>query len=216
MEGCEKMNNRTITVRGSAKVSAAPDWVVISFNLEAEKYDYTQCMDQLARQTESLREELVTVGLEKESLKTSHFNIDTNFDWVNQRHVFRGYKASHDLKVEFPFEKDYLNEVLRVLGQTQSQASFRISFQIKDTEPLRQQAIAGAVKNCRDKAQILVDAAGVTLGELIQIDYSWSEIHIQPRMEVCAMSVESSSPAYDITPEDVDVSDSVTVIWAIK
>ncbi len=60
------------------------------------------------------------------------------------------------------------------------------------------------------------NAAGVTLGDLIQIDYSWSEIHIQPRLKVCEMAIESSSPAYDITPEDVDVSDSVTVIWAIK
>ncbi len=210
------MSKRTIRVRGSAKVSGSPDWVTISFDVVSREYDYAECMEQLARQTESLREELLTVGLEKESLKTTQFNINTNFEWINKRNVFKGYIASHNLRVEFPFNKEYLNEVLKVLGRTQSQASFRISFEIKDPEPLRQQAIAEAVKNCRAKAKVLAEAAGVNLGELLQIDYSWSEVRFESRMELSSeMVLCESAPAFDITPEDVDISDSVTVIWEV-
>jgi hypothetical protein len=210
------MSKRTIRVRGSAKISGSPDWVTISFDIESREYDYAECMEQLARQTESLHEELLTVGLEKESLKTTQFNIHTNFEWINKRNVCKGYLASHNLRVEFPFNKEYLNEVLKVLGRTQSQASFRISFEIKDPEPLRQQAIAEAVKNCRVKAKVLAEAAGVNLGELLQIDYSWSEVRFESRMELSSeMVLCESAPAFDITPEDVDISDSVTVIWEV-
>lgn len=131
------MNNRTLRVRGSARISGAPDWVVISFNLNGQDYEYKKSMEKLISQTDSLRQELSSVGLEKENLKTSQFNIDTNFEWVNNRHIFKGYKATHSLRVEFPFENDYLEKVLRVLGLTESQASFNVSFEIKDPEPLR-------------------------------------------------------------------------------
>jgi len=70
--------------------------------------------------------------------------------------------------------------LLRVLSHTQSQASFRISFEVKDLKPLRQQAIAEAVKNSREKAQVLTEAAGVELGEIMQIDYIYFR-GIRPR-----------------------------------
>ncbi len=213
------MENRTIRVRGSAEVSGVPDWVVISFSVSSRHYEYGTCMERLAVRTESLREELASVGLERDSLKTSHFHIDTDFERVKEgsreRYVFKGYNASHHLKVEFPFEKEYVNEVLRVLSRTESEASFRISFGIKDLEPLRQQAIAGAVKNSKEKAQLLADAAGVALGDILQIDYSWSEVHFRSSLDICEMAAPMEAPDYDFTPDDVDVSDSVTVVWSI-
>ncbi len=212
------MNDRNIRVRGSAKVSAAPDWVVIYFDIQSLQYNYAECMARLNQKTEHLRTELQKVGLDKESLKTTQFNIGTHFEWIKDKSVFRGYKAEHELNVEFPFDKEYLNKVLHVLGSTESEASFNIIFKIKDPEPFRQQALAEAVKNCRQKAEVLADAAGVKLGELQHIDYSWSELRFEHRMQVCesAYSSQESAPAYDIEPEDVNISDSVTVIWAIS
>ena len=209
------MDQRTIRVRGSAEVSGAPDWVIISFSISSRNLDYGKSMEQLAQQTENLREELSNIGLERDNLKTYQFSIDTDFDWVKNKRVFNGYKASHMLRVEFPFEKDYLNKVLRVLSNTQSQASFHISFEIKDPEPLRQQAIAKAVENAGEKARVLAEAGRVALGEIIQIDYSWSEIHFRSSLEIHADAAPMSAPDYDVTPEDVDVSDSVTVIYSI-
>lgn len=212
------MNKRTLKVKGSAEVSAAPDLVVITFDLASKNFDYGKCLENLSSQTESLREDLASIGLERDSLKTARFNINTDFRWDRQRdrQIFQGYQASHVMRVEFPFEKDYLGKVLHVLSRAESEASFRISFQIKDPEPLRQQAIAGAVKNSREKALVLADAAGVSLGDIVQIDYSWSEIRFETDFEVCEVDAQVAAPSYDITPEDVDVSDSVTVIWEIK
>lgn len=210
------MDNRTIRVQGSAKVSKAPDWVSISFAINSKSADYEKCMKQLAKQTENLRKELDSIGLVKESLKTSRFTINTDFERTRDKNIFKGYVASHNLRVEFPFEKDYLNKVFSVLSHTKSKALFRVSFEIKDPEPLKQQAIAEAVKNSKVNAQVLAEAAGVTLGEIIQIDYSWSKIRFQSSLEVCETDAPISDPGYDFTPEDVDVSDSVTVIYSIN
>ena len=210
------MESRTIRVRGTAKASAVPDWVVISFDVNSYNYDYAKCMEQLANQTDSLRQELTAVGLEKDNLKTYRFEADTHYEHYDRRRVFKGYRASHDIRVEFPFDREFLNKVLNTLGKTASKATFNISFIVKDSEPLRQEAIAEAVKNCKEKAQVLSEAAGVTLGEILQIDYSWSEVRFESSMEICAMESPMADSSYDITPEDFDLSESVTTIWAIE
>ena len=210
------MESRTIRVRGTAKASAVPDWVVISFNINSYDYDYAKCMEQLAVQTDSLRQELTAVGLEKDNLKTYRFEADTHYEHYDRRRVFKGYRASHDIRVEFPFDREFLNKVLDTLGKTASKATFNISFIVKDSEPLRQEAIAEAVKNCKEKALVLSEAAGVILGEILQIDYSWSEVRFESSMEICAMESPMAESSYDITPEDFDLSESVTTIWAIK
>lgn len=150
------------------------------------------------------------MGLELENIKTAAFKGNTNFEWINKRNVFKGYKATHNLNVEFLFEKDYLNRVLRVLSRTRSAATFRVLFKVKDPDPLRQRALAEAVHNSRVKALVMAEAAGVKLGELLQVDYSWVEMHIQSRTDMDLMA--ESAPGYSLSPEDVEVSESVTVV----
>lgn len=118
--------------------------------------------------------------------------------------------------MEFPFTPEYLNQVLNVLSYTETQTSFKISFRISDPEPLRQQALANAIKNCKEKAEILTQAAGVSLEEIISINYSWDEVYIRPARELCEVESLASEAAYDITPEDIDISDTVTITWSIK
>lgn len=189
-------------MRGTVKASAEPDWVVISFAINSYKYNYKECMEQLYEQTESLRKELSTVGLEKANLKTHHFSRDANYEYYERRNVFKGYKASHDIKIEFPFEQDYLNKVLNTLSQITSKVTYSISFVVKDLEPLRRKAIADAVKNCKEKALVLAEAEGVDLGKIIEIDYSWSEVCFERSMEICAMEAPMADSNYDITPQD--------------
>ena len=87
--------NRAISVKGSAKLTGTPDWVVIVFNVESESYYYEECTEMLAKRTDILKKELMSLGIEDKNIKTFHFDIDTGFDFAEGRRIFRGYKASH-------------------------------------------------------------------------------------------------------------------------
>ena len=73
------------------------------------------------------------------------------------------------------------------------------------------------------KAQVLITAANVKLGEIQAIDYSWGEIDFvtKPMNEMRLMEFtecEMSAPAVydiDIEADDIDVTDTVTVVWEI-
>lgn len=83
--------------------------------------------------------------------------------------------------------------------------------------------LAAAVKDSQAKASVLTEEAGVNLGKIITIDYSWGEIDFvsRPLQEMsfrCCEPEECESASYDmdIEPDDIDISDTVTVIWGLE
>ena len=84
---------------------------------------------------------------------------------------------------------------------------------------VKNELLAKAVQDSKIKAEILSKASGVTLGDIINIDYSWGEIEIysEPIQNYClAESTISESYNIDIEADDIDVQDNVTIVWEIK
>ena len=76
--------------------------------------------------------------------------------------------------------------------------------------------------DAKEKAVVLTQAGGVTLKDIQRIDYSWGEIDFEYRpirddvlMECCDAPLAAKSYNLDIEPDDIDVSDTVTVVWEI-
>lgn len=49
---------------------------------------------------------------------------------------------------------------------------------MKDKEAVDAALLDSACANAKAKAEILTKASGVTLGELVSIDYNWGELHL--------------------------------------
>lgn len=87
---------KTITVKGVGNVSARPDYITISMTVESMDSDYEKAMDGAARRIENLKAAAVSVGYEKEALKTTSFNVETRYENVkdrqgNYKREFAGY-----------------------------------------------------------------------------------------------------------------------------
>lgn len=69
------------------------------------------------------------------------------------------------------------------------------------------------------KAEILCEASGYKLGDLIKIDYDWSEITIFSNTKFSMLREQSlmmASKSIDMNPEDIDLEDTATFVWEIK
>ena len=108
---------RTITVKGIGKVSTKPDYVVLPMTLESKYKDYNKAMDMAANHIQHLNETLFSIGFEKGSVKTTNFNVCTDYDRVKDRNgdyqsVFCGYEVTHNLKLAFDFDMGKLSQAL--------------------------------------------------------------------------------------------------------
>ncbi len=66
------------------------------------------------------------------------------------------------------------------------------------------------------RAEILCDASGVKLGELINIDYNWGEINFYSSTSyMLSESANYDASPMHFNPDDIRIKDSVTFIWEI-
>ena len=80
--------------------------------------------------------------------------------------------------------------------------------------------LISATKNAKEKAIVLCEAAGVTLGDLLSIDYSWTDINVFSPTDFSMgynnSRILSVNEGIGIEPEDVKVADTATFIWQIQ
>lgn len=216
---------RTIKVTGKGKLSVKPDLIQLSLNLSDVQETYEAALEQSSKQTEILRNCFEELGFARTDLKTVSFNVDTKYESYTDenrqwKQKFVGYEFRHALKLEFDADNELLGKVLYALAQCSVSPEFNIRYTVKDTEKAKNELLYKAVADSKAKAQVLAAAAGIELDEIINIDYSWGEINIvsQPvnGMLRCAKSA-SDETGYniDIEPEDINITDTVTVIWEI-
>ena len=133
---------------------------------------------------------------------------------------FDGYKYMHVLKVEFDSDNKKLGKILYALAHCSLNPEFRIGYTVKDPEEVKNELLGKAVQDAIAKAGVLAGAAGLKLGEIQSMDYSWGRVdfEVYPMNECLAEPIcEDGASSYDldIEPDVIDVEDAVAVVWAI-
>ena len=214
--------NKTLVVKGMGKVSVEPDLTVIGMSLTALNKQYGEAMAAASEQMESVRSALLHIGFKKSDLKTTDFNVHSRYESErdsngNYQSVFKGFEVNHSLKLEFDFNMDKLNEVLAAVSTCKANPRFSIEFSVKDKNAVSESLLASAVHNATQKAKILAKSAGVKLGAIQNIDYSWGDLHLVSPTAYKADEnrVALKCTAMDIQPDKIDVTDAVTLVWEI-
>ena len=151
---------RMVRVQGRGYVSAEPDIVTLSFQVEVKAWEYAECLRELNERTEELRAGIESAGVDRKDLKTTSFRVGVDTKYSDGRHTFWGYEASHRLHIELSADKDLLNRVLRNIAQGQSGAEIHISFSVRDKEGLKKRAMEEAVVAAKKNAETLAKASG--------------------------------------------------------
>lgn len=217
------MKERVIRVKGQGTVSMSPDCIEIDINLSETYVAYEQSMEAAAESLEEIREVLKPLEFSKKDIKTRRFNIDSKYDSKRNKdgdyeRYFVGYKYTNELSIEFDNDNKKLGKVLYGLSKCASTPEFSIKYKMKDYSEMKELLLERSVVDAKKKAIIISKAAGVKLGEIINIDYSWSDINIYHKDNVIYESMdccESSIEAIDLEAEDLSTSDTVTVTWEI-
>ena len=216
---------RTIRVTGKGMLKVHPDMTRITITLEGLHKEYGKTLQYSSEDTETLKDLLAPFGFERKDLKTLSFKVDTEYESYKEKDTWKnrfiGYKFTHVLKVEFESDNKRLGKILYALANGPLRPELRLSYTVKDPEAVKNALLGKAVQDAIAKAGVLAGAAGLRLGEIQSVDYSWGEIEFEYRPMDREMKLYECLPArsdsydVDIEPDDVEVQDTVTVVWEI-
>ncbi len=220
---------RTINVKGDGKLSIHPDTTRITIEMEGQYPDYNETLRHSSEETEQMKNMLMGLGFNRTDLKTLNFTVDTVYESYKYKDTYKrrfaGYKFSHSLKVEFDSDNERLGKVLYAIANSPSKPEFQISYTIKNPDAAKDALLEKAVKDAVKKAKIMARAAGVSLGDVQSIDYRWHDFNfeVRPMRHMC-IDYKSAGPAadetrsydMDVDPDDIEITDTVTVVWEIR
>lgn len=226
--------DRIIKVTGKGKISVKPDTIKIDITQESVEKTYEKAIAKSAEEKNKLSGSLSNLGFAEDALKTAYFSIDTNEERYQEmitkiwKTKVVGYKYVHKMILEFPLDNDILGKVLFLLMHCSGKPEFRISYTVADPDSVKDELLQRAISDSRHKAEVLAASSGVTLGNIQTIDYSWDQIDIiNKNVGYGSYDYEEGDfGEYDppigagtidigIAADDIDVTDTVTVVWEI-
>jgi uncharacterized protein YggE len=217
------MDVRTITVKGTGNMPVKPDRIVISMTIEAKRSDYARTLELATKMQDSLCEALVAIGRNIKALKMTKYNTQPQYEYYTveneSKRRFTGYSCTHGINIEFDMDMAMLSRTLTAIAGCSAAPGFNINFTVKDKQSVRMQLLKNAVRNAAEQAAVLANAAGVTLGAIQRIIYSWEEIRLYSNASMDMRFREEASSTYtprmSVDPDDIEASDEVTVVWEI-
>lgn len=219
--------DKTMKITGKGKVSVKPDIIRLNMTMEESYKEYEVTLRQSSETTKILKELFVSLGFKNDDLKTRSFDINTKYESYKAKDQswkkrLIGYTYTHHMLIEFDADNKKLGEILYTLAHSVITPEISIEYTVSDPEKHKDKLLKNAIEDSKHKAEVLANAADVKLGDIVSIDYSWGEINFvsEPIQNFAFASAEkiSGRAGYDIDIEadDIDVTDTVTVIWNIK
>lgn len=215
------MDQKTIRVMGVGNVKVAPDTTRLRFSVESTYEEYGEAYADAASGNGELQKALKKLNLPKESLKTSDFSITRNREWNRDKgcYIYDGFKLGQSLALDLPIDSVLTSKVIAALGAAWPELEVKIAFIRKDVHDVKLQILESAVKDAREKAEVIASTLGHKLGGIVNVDYSKHRLDIHVHEEdlcCCKMEEPQSDDSIDYTPDDIEAGDTVETVWYLE
>ena len=218
-----------ITVKGTGRVSAAPDEIVLTLAVEGRDKQYDAAVSKADEESAALNQAVMEAGFPEDELKTMNYQVRTEYEGVrdadgNYRNEFSAYVCRYDLKLAFPLNIEKLRELLSGISSCGAKPELYIRFGLHDPEAMREALLQETADNARRKAEVLAKAAGAKLGALVSINYhvtdrefySASSYAEEASMDSGAPRMMAKNAAMGrFVPDDIDASDEASFTWEL-
>lgn len=160
----------TMNVTGSGYVEVAPDRARLSFAVETEHEGAREAGEANARLMDRVITALRGTGIPDMRIETSGYSLTPRYAprSGNEPQRIAGYTARNTVEVIV----DDVDAVGRLVDTALAAGANRVAgmgFEIRDTEPHRQEALRRAVATARGEAEAMAEALGMRLGSPVTI-----------------------------------------------
>lgn len=206
---------RTIVVSGRGEASGAPDMATLSIGVESEGPTAADALRQNGVQMNATIDRLKQSGVAEKDMQTQNLSVSPRYQYDNNGAPpkIAGYVATNMLSVKLR-DLGKAGAIIDAAVKDGANSLGGLSFGFADTGALEDEARKDAVADAKSKAAILAEAAGVTLGPILQIQEGGVSAPPQPYVSARAMTAEAK--ATPISAGESTISASVTMIYEIR
>ena len=209
-----------ITVSGSASVERPPDTAVVRLGIQTQAPTASEAQKAANGVAASILASLGELGIAGDAIQTSRLQLFPVFESAQPgmpRHSeprVVGYRATNAIAVTL----DDLDRIGPVIDRSIDSGANRIDsvdLRLEDDEEARREALGGAVRDARAKAEVIAAALDQPLGAVIEVSEGGISAPPIVYRETAAIGRMASDAATPISTGSLTVSASVTVRYRL-
>lgn len=164
----------SLTVTGSGQVLVVPDIAYINVGVRSEGPSVSEAISVNNGQAQAIKDALVAAGVAEEDIQTANFNVyqSSNYDFQGQpTNTFYVVENTVNVTVR---QIGNLGGILDTVARSGANNIYGVNFDVADKSAAQTSARNLAVQAAQKQAGELAQAAGVTLGDIISINASYT------------------------------------------
>ncbi|MFB0918376.1 MAG: SIMPL domain-containing protein [Clostridiaceae bacterium] len=217
--------DRTISIKGNGKLFIKPDQIEVSLSLESVDENYEKAMLKAEKGTSEILKAITDSGFKKEDVKTTDFSVRVKYESIYVDNIYKekfvGYQCNQGMLLTFDLDNKKLTSILSKISTLKGKPRIDVRFTVKNKDKYVDQVLISAVEDSRNKAELLAKSAGVTLGNLVSMDYGKDDFDlysptVYARENFIADASMKMAGAPEMNPQDISLEENILMVWEIK
>lgn len=213
----------TVTVSGEGQSQAAPDAATVRLGATVQAEEAGEAQAQVSQIMQRAIEAVKGLGVEEQAIQTADLSLypvysdsrpRPNQDGGEGEPQIVGYRASNTLAVELD-DLGKIGDVIDAAVEAGANQLQGVEFELRNDLEARSEALRRATRIARAKAQVLAEAVGMPLGDLVEIRESG--VNVRPPVPMygarMAMEADASTP---VQPGQLTVTANVTLVYRLS
>ena len=199
---------------GEGVVEAAPDRAWITITAESRAGNPRDAQRRNAEAMTPVLAKLRASGIPSDAIRTLGYDLQQEWDYVNNQRVSKGYVARNTVDVRVD-NIDRVGELLELAVGSGATAVGGVRFDLKDRKKLEREALRLAVEDARGRAEAVAAGAGRSIDRVLRIDAvnpSGGPIPLQK----IAFAREAASDAPPMATGQLEIRAQVTLTSILK
>jgi len=197
-----------ILTSGDATVSKKPDLAVVGAGVDAQAPTASAAQSDLNSKAGKLIDRIKAIGVADGDLNTTGYWIGPVYGPQGQ--TITAFRATEQLQLKW-HNVDSVGKALDAIVQEGGATNVYVSFTLNDPKPAQAEARGLAIADAKSKASAMASAAGVKVGQVLQI----SDLASTSRVPYPYVASGASAAPTQVPVGQIDVQVSVEVDFAI-
>lgn len=203
----------TIVVVGEGVIHAAPDRAWITIGAESRAATAREAQRRNTELMTPILDKLRSAGLSGDAIRTVGYDVQYEWDFVNNKRVGKGYVARNTVEARVD-TIERVGEYLEIAAGSGATSLGGVRFDLKNRAKLQRDAMKLAVDDARAKAEVLAAAAGRDINKVVQVvEQGAGDDTPRPMFRATAAVADAGPP---IAVGQMDVTASVRLTVSLK
>lgn len=215
-EGGAASVTRTITVSGNGEITVEPDVAYLNLGVTTEGKTADEAQSANAVIFEQLNKVLFDqFKIEEKDVKTVGFHVRPKYAYPdNKEPTITGYTATHSIKVTYR-ALDRIGELLDAATKAGVNQLNNVQFATEKADEYEKEAMKLAMKNAREKAELLAATENQTVKGAVSITQGGVSggVIYSGLVDTVSLAYSEAAASTAVSPGEIVISTHVTVVY---